>query len=240
MDLKWTTKEPSDFQTYKKLFSSLLFSRLLATIGGPFDSNEGLLTMVWAVRFLPSCIVDGQSAIMLVPSGIFPVQHNSVEGGTESSTERRRKTRGISFYSWYIYEQQNDQNWKPNKNLDSNKNQHAKEQNPFTEINNNHRTKVCNPIFRVILVGVSREHIRRWGRRRRHTQTEWKNMHRNTEHLINVYSTWRLTSQLNISSARFQEHVFKRRRLLFGMSQWKSVANFECGTYQQCVQTIFD
>lgn len=30
------------YQTYKKHFSSVLFSTLLATIGGPFDSNEGL------------------------------------------------------------------------------------------------------------------------------------------------------------------------------------------------------
>lgn len=57
---------------YKKHFSSVLFSTLLATIGGPFDSNEGL-HMLWAVRFLCSCMVCGHSAIILVPIGMFPV-----------------------------------------------------------------------------------------------------------------------------------------------------------------------
>lgn len=58
---------------YKKHFSSvLLFSTLVATMGGPFDSNVGL-HIAWAVRFLCSCIVCGQSAMMDVPIGIFPI-----------------------------------------------------------------------------------------------------------------------------------------------------------------------
>lgn len=61
---------------------------------------------------------------------------------------KEKKNKKVSFHSrCAAMNDKNDQNWKPNKNLDSNKNQHAKEQNPFIEINNNHRTKVCNPIF---------------------------------------------------------------------------------------------
>lgn len=55
---------------------------------------------------------------------------------------KEKKNKKISFHSWCTsMNDKNDQNWKPNKNLDSNQNQHGKEQNPFREINNNHRTK---------------------------------------------------------------------------------------------------
>lgn len=69
---------------YKKHFSSVLLSTLLATIGGPFDSNEGL-HMLWAVRFLCSCMVCGHSAMILVPIGMFPVS----EGGLGASRKEK-------------------------------------------------------------------------------------------------------------------------------------------------------
>lgn len=93
---------------------------------------------------------------MLVPSGIFPVQKQF----EKNFTERRRKTKKLVSIRGTSMNNKNDQNWKPNKNSDSNKNQHAKEQNPFIERNNNHRTKFVIQFSGLFYSGgVSREHL---------------------------------------------------------------------------------